>query len=211
MRLAGVLLSAVLLLCLSVHAQYNDPGEIAEPSIAAPNMDMPSPVVSSPNMDMTDTKPTPLVKPNNNHNQITNQTSNKSNNLSSDQTQVTQIQQKANMMDASGKWLVMFDDGTDRSLDLTLWQSAGAAGIMGFGTLTDGGTRNSITASGSVTAQELKLTAKLANPSQANLKYDECDLDLHNVNDTLSGTYVLRSAGQFLGKGNATAEVVPSS
>ena len=216
MRFAGILLSAILLLCLSVHAQYGEPGEIAEPSTAAPNMDVPSPIVSSPNMDMTSTKPTPLVEPNsinsnNNNNPTSNQTSNKVGNVSSDLTQTTQDQQKANTMDVSGKWLVMFDEGSDRSLDLTLWPSAGASGIMGFGTLTDDGTKNSITASGSVAAKELRLTAKLANPSQANLKYDECDLDLHNVNDTISGTYVLRSTGQFLGKGNATAEMTPSS
>jgi len=205
MRLAGVLLSAILLLCLSVHAQYNIPGEVAEPSIAAPNMDMPNPIVSSPNMDMPETKPTPLVKPISNPNPVSDQRGN----VSSNQTQATQIRQAA--MDVNGKWLIKFDDGTDRSLDLTLWSSAGASGIMGFGTLTDKGSMNSVTASGSVTEQELKLTAKLANPSQANLKYDECDLDLRNVNDTLSGTYILRSAGQFLGKGNATAEMIPSS
>ncbi len=218
MRLTSVLLLAILLLCLSVHAADDDYylGAAAVPSIPAPNMDVPSPVVSAPNMGMTDTKPAPLVKPNNinpsnNLNPTSNQTSNKVGNVSADQTQVAQIQQTAKTMDVSGKWLIMFDDGSDRSLDLTLWQSAGAAGIMGFGTLTEEGTKNSVTASGSVTAEELKLTAKLATPEQANLKYDECDLDLHNVNDTLSGTYVLRSAGQFLVKGNATAETAPAS
>lgn len=108
-------------------------------------------------------------------------------------------------MDVSGKWSIEFDDETGRSLDLTLWSSAGAARIMGFGTLTEKGTENSVTATGSVTEQELRLIAKLATPKQANMKYDECDLDLFTVNDTLSGTYVLRSGGQFLSEGNATA------
>jgi hypothetical protein len=62
-----------------------------------------------------------------------------------------------------------------------------------------------VTASGSVAEQELKLTAKLATPERANLKYDEFNLDLFMANDTLSGTYVLRSGGQFLGEGSATA------
>jgi hypothetical protein len=62
-----------------------------------------------------------------------------------------------------------------------------------------------VTASGSVTAQELTLIAKSSTPEYANQKYDEYDLDLLMVNNTLSGTYVLMSGGQSLGKGNATA------
>lgn len=199
MRLAIVLLSAILLSCLSAHAYNGEPGDIAVPSTNVPNMDMPQPLVSRPNMDVPE--PKPLVKPNNNPNPVPNQTGN----ISSNQTQATQIQQEIRPMDVSGKWSIKFDDGTDRSLDLTLWPSAGAARIMGFGTLTEEGTTNSVTASGSTTAQELKLTAKLATPENANLRYDECDLDLFMVNDTLSGAYVLRSAGRFLGEGNATA------
>lgn len=76
---------------------------------------------------------------------------------------------------------------------------------MGFGTLMEGGMANSVTASGYVTDQELRLTAKLATPEYSNLDYDGCDLDLFTANDTLSGTYILRSSGQFIGEGNATA------
>ncbi len=200
MRLASVLLSAILLSCLPVHA-YGEPGDIAVPSMSVPNMDMPKPLISRPNMDVPEPTSKPLVEPNSNLNPVLNQTGN----TSSNQTQGTQTQQKAEPMDVSGKWSVKFDDGTGRSLDLTLWSSTGANRIMGFGTLTEGGTENSVTASGSVTEQELRLTAKLATPEYANLKYDECDLDLFTANDTLSGTYVLRSDGQFLGEGNATA------
>lgn len=209
MRLASILLlatlSVILLLCVSVHGNDGEPGDIAEPGIDAPNMDVPTPPVSSPNMDMPDTKPTPLVKPENNPSPFHNQTNNRSN-----QDHSTQIQQKVKTMDVSGKWLMIFDGGIDRSLDLTLWTSVGATGVMGFGTLAEDGTKDSVTASGSITKDELILVAKLAAPEHADLKYDECDLDLHNVNNTLSGTYVLRSSGQFLGKGNATAERSPS-
>ena len=76
---------------------------------------------------------------------------------------------------------------------------------MGYGTVTEEGTKTSLTASGSVTAQELKLIAKSATSEYANQRYDEYDLDLFMVNNTLSGTYVLKSGGQPLGKGNATA------
>jgi hypothetical protein len=201
MRLASVLLSAILLSCISVHAYGGEPGDIAVPSMSVPNMDMPKPLVSKPNMDMPETETQPLVEPSSDLNQALNQTGN----ISSNQTQVTQIQHKANPIGVSGKWLIKFDGGTDRSLDLTLWSSAGATRIMGFGALTEKGIENSVTASGSATEQELKLTAKLATPEHANLKYDECNLDLFMANDTLSGTYVLRSGGQFLGEGNATA------
>jgi hypothetical protein len=201
MRLASVLLSAILLSCISVHAYGGEPGDIAVPSMSVPNMDMPKPLVSKPNMDMPETETQPLVEPSSDLNQALNQTGN----ISSNQTQVTQIQHKANPIGVSGKWLIKFDGGTDRSLDLTLWSSAGATRIMGFGALTEKGIENSVTASGSATEQKLKLTAKLATPEHANLKYDECNLDLFMANDTLSGTYVLRSGGQFLGEGNATA------
>jgi hypothetical protein len=199
MKLAGVLLSAILLLpCVSAQAYDVEPGAIAVPSMNVPNMEMPSPLTPSPNMDMPETKPTPLVKPNAQLNETIS--------TGSSQTQAAQVQkQKAVPMDVSGKWSVKFDDGDDRSLDLNLWSSAGATRIMGFGTLTDDGTQNSVTAAGSVAKQEISLTTKLATPEYASLKYDECDLDLFMANDTLSGTYVLRSAGQFIGRGNASA------
>ena len=76
---------------------------------------------------------------------------------------------------------------------------------MGYGTVTEDGAKNSVTASGSVTAQELTLIAKSATSEYIKQKYDEYDLKLLMVNNTLSGTYVLKSGGQSLGKGNATA------
>jgi len=160
-----------------------------------PNMDMPKPLISGPNMDVPEPKSKLLVKPNNNPNPTLNQTGN----ISSNQTQ------EVKPIDVSGKWSIKFDDRTDKSLDLTLWSSTGTTRIMGFGTLNEEGTKNSMTATGSVATQELILTAKLATPEYANQKYDEYELDLFMVNNTLSGTYVLKSGGQFLGKGNATA------
>jgi hypothetical protein len=195
MRLASILLSSILLSCLSIHAHAGDPGDIAVPSMNVPNMDMPKPLISGPNMDVPEPKSKLLVKPNNNPNPTLNQTGN----ISSNQTQ------EVKPIDVSGKWSIKFDDRTDKSLDLTLWSSTGTTRIMGFGTLNEEGTKNSMTATGSVATQELILTAKLATPEYANQKYDEYELDLFMVNNTLSGTYVLKSGGQFLGKGNATA------
>ncbi len=196
----SVLLSAILLSCASAQAYYGEPGDIAVPSVGVPNMDMPKPLSTRPNMDMPDPTPKPLAKPNDNIPAL-----NQTGSTSSNQTQETQIEQKAKPLDVSGKWSIKFDDGAGRALGLTLWSSTGAARIMGFGTLTEKGMANPVTASGSVTEQELRLTAKLATPEYSNLNYDECYLDLSTINDTLSGTYILRSGGQFIGEGNATA------
>lgn len=201
MRPASVLLSAILFSCISVHAYSGEPGDIAVPSMSVPNMDMPKPLTSRPNMDMPGPTPRLLVEPKSGVNPVLNQTGD----MSSNQTQSTQIKQEAKPLNVSGKWSIKFDERADRSLGLTLWSSTGGNRVMGFGTLMEGGMANSVTASGYVTDQELRLTAKLATPEYSNLDYDGCDLDLFTANDTLSGTYILRSSGQFIGEGNATA------
>jgi hypothetical protein len=200
MRLASILLSAILFQGLFIQAHAIDPGDIAVPSMPVPNMNMPEPLISRPNMNVPLPIPTTLEKPNNNPNQALNQAGN----MSSNQTPVTQIQQEGMTMDLSGKWSIKFDDATDRSLVLTLWSSSESR-IMGYGTLTEEGAMNSVTASGAVTAQELLLTVKSGAPEYANQKYDEYNLDLFMANNTLSGTYILNSGGQFLSEGNVTA------
>ena len=137
---------------------------------------------------MPEPKPKSQVIPNDNPNQST------------DQTQVAEA--KSN--DVSGKWSIKFDDQPDRTLDLTLW-SSGRTKIMGYGTLTKRGAANSVTASGSFAGEELILTVKSAESEYTSQKYDEYNLDLFMVNNTLSGTYSQRSGGEFLGEGNATA------
>jgi len=188
MRLASIMLSAILLSCLSIQAHAVDAGVIAVPSMNVPNMNMPDP------------NPKPLVKLNNNPNQALNQTVN----MSPNQTKAAQMQQDVEPMDVSGKWLIKFNDRTDSSLTLTIWSSGGTK-IMGYGTLIEDGAENSLTARGSVTAQGLTLTAKLAAPEYANQKFDEYYLDMFMANNTMSGTYVLELSGQSQGNGNVTA------
>ncbi|MDM7939339.1 MAG: hypothetical protein QUS07_03230 [Methanothrix sp.] len=199
MRLMSILSSAILLSCLSIQAHAIEPGDIAVPSMSIPNMDMPTPRISSPNMDMPKTKPVPLAKP-----ASSNQTLNQTANISANQTRSTLEQKEDTTMNVSGKWSMKFDDLADRSLDLTLWVSGGTI-IMGYGTLTGEGEKKSVTASGSVTGNELHLTTKSATPENANQKNDQYDLDLFWVNNTISGTYILRSGGEFAGEGNVTA------
>ena len=96
MRLASIMLLAILLSCLSIQAHAIDAGVIAVPSMNVPNMDMPDP------------NPKPLVKPNDNPTQVLNQ----ADSISSDQTQVAQMQQEGGPMDVSGKWSIKLNDRT---------------------------------------------------------------------------------------------------
>jgi hypothetical protein len=200
MILASTLLSAILISCLSIQAQAADAGDIALPGMSQPNMNMPEPLIIRPNMDVPEPSPKPPIKPNNNADQALNRTIK----ISSNQTKGTEIQQEVRSIDVSGKWSLKFDDRPDASLDLTLWSSGGNK-IMGYGMLTEEGAKNSMTASGSITAQELTLTAKSAEPEFANQKFDEYYLDMFMVNNTLSGTYSVESGGQPSGNGNVTA------
>ncbi len=197
-----VLLSAILLSCVYVHAYEGMPGDIAVPSASVPNMDMPKPIITRPNMDMPDTKPKPLVELNASQSTNSDSTLNQTGDTSSNQDQVLQ---DARLIAVDGKWSIKLDGGVRRSLDLNLWSSTGTARFMGFGTLIENGRENSVTAAGSTDEPKMRLTIKLATPEYANLEYDECELDLTAFNSTLSGTYVLRSGGQFFAEGNATA------
>lgn len=188
MSLFRILVSAILLTCLSIQVQAIEPGAIAVPSMKIPNMDMPDP------------RPKPLVKPDNSADLILNQ----SGNMSINQTQTTQTPPEESPMDVSGRWSIKFDEGRGRSLDLNLWSSSGNR-IMGYGTLRDGGAQHSVTASGSVIGQELILATKSATLEYDNQKNDEYRIELFMANNTLSGTYVLMSGGQSATKGNATA------
>jgi hypothetical protein len=196
------LLSALLLSCISMQGYADDSGDyvIAKPSISAPNMDMPAPKVSAPNMDM----PSPIPKPLGKQNNIPNQTSNQTSSDGSNQAQLIQTKQEPQLMNATGDWSIDLDNGTAGSLDLNLWSSSGTR-IMGYGTLTQMGANNHVTASGSVGENDLKLVIKLATYDSANPKGIEYDIDLLKANNTLSGTYVMMSAGQYANRGNATA------
>ena len=200
MRLEYILLSAILLSCLSIQARAIDPGDIAVPSISAPNMDMPTPKVSSPTMSMPETKTGPLVQQNDSSSQTLNQTAN----VSIDSTKVNLLQQEAAPVDVSGRWSIKFDDRRDVSLDLNLWSSGGDK-IMGYGTMIDSGAKNSVTAIGSFADPDLTLTVKSAASEHISQRYDECGLYLSLVNKTLSGTYILKSGEQTSSEGKATA------
>ncbi len=194
MRLASTLLSAILLLCLFILAHAIEPGDIAAPSMNVPDMNMPKPLITRPNMNVPEPNAAIVMQ------NAINQTGNESSN----QTLLTDIEEEVMPTNVSGKWSIRFDDGRDRSLVLNLWSSSKTR-IMGYGTLTEKGAMNSVTASGSISAEELTLTIKSGASEYANQKYDEYYLDLFMVNDTMSGTYVQKADGQSSEIGNVTA------
>ncbi len=189
MRMTYLLLSAILLFVLSLQAYAIEPGDIAEPSIPFANMKMPTPKITSPNMGM----PEPKQVQQNLSDDKANQTENKD----EDQSDIL-----------SGKWSIRFEDRPDRLLDLTLW-SSGKTKFMGYGTLTRGSKSNSVTASGSLEEEELAITVLSADSEYSGQVPDKYDLVLFLANSTpinsMSGTYILSSGGEFVGDGKATA------
>lgn len=153
------------------------------------------PQSTGPNMSMPNPNPKPLVKENNSSGKTINLTGNESSG---------QAQTETKSIDLSGKWSVKFPDSPSRSLDLILL-SVGADRTMGSGTLVEEGTKIPVTASGTINGQEVTLTTKTVVGDYVNQIDREYDLDLFVENSTLSGTYVLKSSGKFLSKGNATA------
>jgi hypothetical protein len=198
---AILLISGILMPALSTST--GEPGDIAVPSITGANMDVPAPRITAPNMGMPSPNPKPLskhkIKSNN-----SNITLNKTLNASSKGIMNSQAEQKSDQMNISGKWTINFQDAPDKTMSLNLWSGSGNR-IMGFGTMTELAAGSSVAASGSVNSNELNLAVKSASPSMPGTKENEYDLDLFMKNNTLSGTYVHNSGGQFLEKGNATA------
>ncbi|NPV62517.1 MAG: hypothetical protein HPY61_07790 [Methanotrichaceae archaeon] len=194
MKLAGALMCALLLLCLYSGALAVEAGVIAVPSIPAANMDMPKPLITKPNMNMPEPKPS--SGPDNSSAQALNQTA------AAEEEEKKAAEDRAAVL--SGKWSVQFDGLRDRTVDLTLW-SSGTNKVMGFGTLNLDGTGISMSASGSLNEDELKLAVKSAQVEYGSPKYQQYDLDMSLVDGALSGTYALRSGSEPPVTGNATA------
>jgi hypothetical protein len=196
MKLTSILLLAILLLSSYPRAQALEEGEIAEPSMPVPNMDMPTPIITKPNMDAPDQKSALQSVQEDNSSLALNQ----SGIANEGQTQANNDRAAA----VSGKWTIEFENIKSRSLDLTLW-SAGTDKIMGFGTLNINGARTSMTASGSIIEDQLILAVKSAQAEFGSPDYYQYDLDMLAANNTLSGTYTMQSGDETSINGNATA------
>ncbi len=179
----------VLLSSFSIQAIALDPGTIAVPSITGANMDMPKPLITPPTMDMPDPSPKAMVGEGKKDPFAYGSPFNE---IEADEADKV-----------SGKWTVRFANRSDVSLGLSLWGS-GEGKVMGFGSLKEGAANNSFSASGSVSGNNLVLSARSAAPKFEGQRYDQCDLDLILKNDTLSGSYILKWQGEERERGNAT-------
>lgn len=188
MRFAFVL---ALLSCISIEANALDPGTIAVPSITGSNMDMPKPLITPPSMEMPHDSSSKVMVVEGKKDPFWdgspfNETK------SSDADKV------------NGEWPIRFVNRSDVSLSLTLWAS-GENKIMGFGSLKENAASNSFSASGSVYNNKLILSARSAAPKFEGQRYDQCDFDLIVLNNTLTGTYILKWENKAQDMGNATA------
>lgn len=189
MRITGLLLFAILLFSLSLQTCAYEAGEIAAPSIPLANMNMPEPKITSPNIAVPQGPAKPQELAENQANQSENKTDDQSDNL-------------------SGKWSIRFEDRPDRLLDLTLW-SSDENKFMGYGTMTRESKSSSATVSGSLEEDELMLTVTSTESDYSGQGHDKYDIILTVANSTsvnsMSGTYILTSGGEFVGDGNAKA------
>lgn len=147
---------------------------------------------SSVNMSMPDPRPKLLE----------NQNTSTANQAINSSTTVAQALPEVKLIDVSGKWLVKFNESANRTLDLILF--ANQERVMGSGTLVEDNSKIPLTASGSVSANGIILTVKTVIGDYVNQIDRQFDLDLYMAKGKLSGTYLLKSAGTFLAKGNAT-------
>ncbi|MDD4652485.1 MAG: hypothetical protein PHQ34_09670 [Methanothrix sp.] len=189
MRIAILLLSAILLFSLFLEAWAYEAGDIAAPSIPLANMDMPTPKITSPNMATPPAAAKQQALPESQANKTESEADDQADNL-------------------SGKWSIRFEDRPDRLLDLTLW-SSDKTKFMGYGTMTRETKSSSVTVIGSLEEDELTLTVTSTESDYSGQVPDRYDIILTLANSTtvnsMSGTYILTSGGEFVGDGNAKA------
>jgi hypothetical protein len=148
---------------------------------------------SAPNMEMPDPTPKPNVgtasKPPENNNKTS--------------AVAPTIPAKPQPMFVDGKWAVQLDQGNG-FMDLRLVQNPGISPeeVMVFGTL--GSKKITVTGSGSVDNETLRMTAKTVVADKINKIDRKYELELFKANDTLSGGYQIFEGVQIT-KGNATA------
>jgi len=111
-------------------------------------------------------------------------------------------QEKAPVIDLSGKWMVMLlqDQGQqslESPLDLILIQSGDR--LQGYGTLEEKGAQIPATATGSLSQDDVRLDVKLTKQNK------EYRLDLSLINSTLEGSYELYESDKLSEKGDAKA------
>ena len=113
----------------------------------------------------------------------------------------TAVQKAAPVIDLAGKWKIsMTGDGSEaagRSMDIILIQSADR--LQGYGTITEGSSDVTATATGAVSNDGISLEVKVGSQKK------DYRLDLVNEGGRLQGSYELYQAEKLAESGNATA------
>lgn len=111
------------------------------------------------------------------------------------------VQKAAPVIDLAGKWKIsMNGDGSEaarRSMDIILIQSADR--LQGYGTITEGSSDVTATATGAVSNDGISLQVKV------NSQKKDYRLDLVNEGGRMQGSYELYQAEKLAESGNATA------
>ena len=144
--------------------------------------------ITGANMRVPDTKPIPLAQP--------------TEALAASVPQEP-VRQEPEIMDVEGKWLVKLEGSGITINPLNLIQTSG--GLMGSGTLNEGGSKIPVTATGSVSSDALSLHIWTVVSEYGNKVDKSIDLDLVQADQRVSGSYQLYSGEEILGSGNATA------
>lgn len=112
----------------------------------------------------------------------------------------TAVQKVAPVIDLAGKWKIsMTGDGSEaagRSMDIILIQSADR--LQGYGTITEGSSDVTATATGAVSNDGISLEVKVGSQKK------DYRLDLVNEGGRLQGSYELYQAEKLAESGNAT-------
>ena len=112
----------------------------------------------------------------------------------------TAVQKAAPVIDLAGKWKIsMTGDGSEaagRSMDIILIQSADR--LQGYGTITEGSSDVTATATGAVSNDGISLEVKVGSQKK------DYRLDLVNEDGRLQGSYELYQAEKLAESGNAT-------
>ncbi|MGB7544579.1 MAG: hypothetical protein WBL92_03150 [Methanothrix sp.] len=112
----------------------------------------------------------------------------------------TAVQKAAPVIDLAGKWKIsMTGDGSEaagRSMDIILIQSADR--LQGYGTITEGSSDVTATATGAVSNDGISLEVKVGSQKK------DYRLDLVNEGGRLQGSYELYQAENLAESGNAT-------
>jgi len=111
------------------------------------------------------------------------------------------VQKAAPVIDLAGKWKISMNGGgseaAGRSMDIILIQSADR--LQGYGTITEGSSDVTATATGAVSDDRISLEVKVGSQKK------DYRLDLVNEGGRLQGSYELYQAEKLAESGNATA------